>query len=91
MNEKIITFNTNFILSQTIVNSEVTIHDVRRCTITEVPEEVRKWIVSTFSRQEQDESERKSKFFFFDFSIFFQIFPMKAFDAIDNFYGKLLF
>merc|ERR1719471_406158 len=41
------------------VNSEVTIHDVRRCTITEVPEEVRKWIVSTFSRQEQDESERK--------------------------------
>jgi len=41
------------------VNSEVTIHDVRRCTITEVPEEVRKWIVSTFSRQEQDEKERK--------------------------------
>jgi len=41
------------------VNSEVTIHDVRRCTITEVPEEVRKWIVSTFSRHEQDEKERK--------------------------------
>ena len=31
----------------------------------EVPEEVRKWIVSTFSRQEQDEKERKSKFFTF--------------------------
>ena len=29
----------------------------------EVPEEVRKWIVSTFSRHEQDEKERKSKFF----------------------------
>ena len=27
----------------------------------EVPEEVRKWIVSTFSRQEQDEKERKSE------------------------------
>ncbi|CAG5097178.1 Oidioi.mRNA.OKI2018_I69.XSR.g14965.t2.cds [Oikopleura dioica] len=40
-------------------NSEVTIHDVRRCTITEVPEEVRQWIVLTFSRQEQDENERK--------------------------------
>lgn len=29
----------------------------------EVPEEVRKWIVSTFSRHEQDEKERKSKSF----------------------------
>ena len=28
----------------------------------EVPEEVRKWIVSTFSRQEQDEKERKSEY-----------------------------
>lgn len=28
----------------------------------EVPEEVRKWIVSTFSRHEQDEKERKSKY-----------------------------
>ena len=30
----------------------------------EVPEEVRKWIVSTFSRQEQDEKERKSEYLF---------------------------
>ena len=29
---------------------------------TEVPEEVRKWIVSTFSRAEQDEKERKSEY-----------------------------
>ena len=34
----------------------------------EVPEEVRKWIVSTFSRHEQDEKERKSKFFNLKFS-----------------------
>ena len=34
----------------------------------EVPEEVRKWIVSTFSRHEQDEKERKSKFFNLNFS-----------------------
>ena len=50
-----------FLQNPFLANSEVTIHDVRRCTITEVPEEVRQWIVLTFSRQEQDANERKSK------------------------------
>ena len=43
----------------------------------EVPEEVRKWIVSTFSRHEQDEKERKSKWlthFGSHYIIYYQLF-----------------